>query len=257
MLGNTFNHQAGYIVARILTEIPNQKSCSGTGFFYLLKLRLKNGSHVSKMLLISNKHVFLYGKGKMIITLNRRRDKDSPDLGNLIKFEYDNITNIYFPHPDEQIDLACVDMSEAAHTDAFIKHISDEFLIDIDYNKVALGSQVLFVGYPYSRYDTVNNLPLARSGSLASLPSIDFEGNGEIVIDAQVFPGSSGSPVFIDWDDKYVLIGVISKTMMRDDNDILGLGIVIKQRHVRELINHVMDEVTRTAKIDAVPKMPQ
>mgnify|MGYP003291781313 CR=1 FL=1 len=48
------------------------------------------------------------------------------------------------------------------------------------------------------RYDKKNNLPLVRTGTIASHPRKDFNGLPQFVIDAQVFPGSSGSPVFID-----------------------------------------------------------
>ena len=122
----------------------------------------------------------------------------------------------------------------------------------MDYEKVALGSDVLFVGFPNGLYDMKNNLPLVRRGSLASLPNLDFDGRGELVIDAQVFPGSSGSPVFIDWDETYKLLGVISGTFERSaateasEEEIfptLGLGVVVKQRHVRELVDHFVSEI--------------
>ena len=85
----------------------------------------------------------------------------------------------------------------------FFHYLFDEFLAPINYEKIALGSDVIFVGYPENRYDVVNNLPLIRKGSIASMPNINFNGKGQIVIDAQIFPGSSGSPVFVDWDGKY------------------------------------------------------
>ena len=47
------------------------------------------------------------------------------------------------------------------------------------------------------------------------MPNIDFNGKGQIVIDAQIFPGSSGSPVFVSWEGKYSLLGVVSQTMIR------------------------------------------
>lgn len=88
------------------------------------------------------------------------------------------------------------------------------------------------------------------------MPNVDFNGKGQIIIDAQIFPGSSGSPVFVAWDGKYSLLGVVSRTMLRDSKlqilqvntlqfgvkEILGLGIVVKQRHVQELIDYAVKE---------------
>ena len=91
------------------------------------------------------------------------------------------------------------------------------------------------------------------------MPNIDFNGRGQIVIDAQIFPGSSGSPVFVAWDGRYSLLGVVSQTMIRHSQlqtlpvnmplvgieQMLGLGIVVKQRHVQELINYAVNEFVR------------
>ena len=155
--------------------------------------------------------------------------------------------------------MACLNVSVIARANPFYKYIDNTLLKLIDYDKVAPGSDVLFVGYPENRYDVVNNLPLIRKGSIASMPSVDFNGKGQIVIDAQIFPGSSGSPVFVAWDDWYSLLGVVSQTMIRHSQlqalpanvqlvgveQILELGIVIKQKHVRELIDYTVSEFIR------------
>jgi hypothetical protein len=80
---------------------------------------------------------------------------------------------------------------------------------------------------------------------------MDYNGQGQIVLDAQVFKGSSGSPVFVPVDGQYRLLGVVTSTMFskgqlspiqvgEDLHSVevaLGLGLIIKQRHVIELIN--------------------
>ena len=248
MVGQSFNHMAAYIATRVRTETLSENGpivVTGTGFFYTTSLTLNDGAVRNKLLLISNKHVLCGGAGVMTIELNQEKDDKTPDYGKVKTFTYSGFADRYFAHPDESVDLACVDVSELTQTDAFVRYINDSFLTPIDYLKVGLGSDVLFIGYPDDRYDTVNNLPLVRKGTLASMPDIDFNGEGKIVIDAQVFPGSSGSPVFIDWDGTYKLLGVISETMIRGQQ-ILGLGIVVKQRHVRELIDYTGDAVKWT-----------
>ena len=190
----------------------------------------------------------------MTVQVNRKKDDGTPDYGNVQAFSYEGFSKICIEHPDQNVDLACVDVSGFTHAGAYVSCLDDSFLTPIDYEKVALGSDVLFVGFPNGLYDMKNNLPLVRRGSLASLPNLDFDGRGELVIDAQVFPGSSGSPVFIDWDETYKLLGVISRTFKRSaateasEKEIfptLGLGVVVKQRHVRELIDHFVSEVIR------------
>jgi len=55
--------------------------------------------------------------------------------------------------------------------------------------------EVMFVGYPNGIFDTHNHVPLLRQGVTASHPALTFGGKPEFLIDAAVFPGSSGSPV--------------------------------------------------------------
>ncbi|MCG9134239.1 trypsin-like peptidase domain-containing protein [Candidatus Poribacteria bacterium] len=255
-----FTHQIANIAARINIEVPNERPFTGTGFFYLASLN--DGTNRSITLLISNKHVFHNTKGRLMISLNRRKTDGTPEFGNIRTFDRIGFEGEYFPHPAPDVDLACVNVSYFTHTDAFIQVLDDKFLKPIDYEKVAPGSDIIFVGYPEGLYDPVNNLPLIRKGSIASMPNVDFNGKGQIIIDAQIFPGSSGSPVFVAWDNEYSLLGVVSDTMIRDSRleilqanmppvgvkQILGLGIVVKQRHVQELIDYTVKEfVQRTS----------
>lgn len=56
---------------------------------------------------------------------------------------------------------------------------------------------ITFVGYPSGMFDTHNFLPIARRGTTATPISVDYQGKPTFLIDAAVFPGSSGSPVFL------------------------------------------------------------
>lgn len=254
----SFEHQISFITARITIESASSEGASiGTGFFY--NAPLNDGSGASITLLISNKHVFIDAGRKLSIALNRKLSDGSPDYGNTTLFSQENFSETYYEHPDVNVDLACVNASQVSHENVFYKNLSSDFLVDIDYHKLPPGSSVIFVGYPENRYDVVNNLPLVRRGTISSLPTVDFNGLGQIVIDAQVFQGSSGSPVFADYDGRYFLLGVISQTMIRHSRlqtipanissigvqQILGLGIAVKQRHIKELIDYAVSEYIR------------
>ena len=253
----TFEHEIAYITAKIDIEPPNGPNIFGTGFFYYAFLN--DGTNRGLLLLISNKHVFKDPRGKLTISLNRKQEDGTPEFGNRITFGPSDFDGVYFAHPNPDIDLACINASRVTHTDAFYMNLGDNILKPIDYKKVTLGSDVIFVGYPRGFYDDVNNLPLLRRGVIASVPSVDFKGKGEIVIDAQIFPGSSGSPVFVACEGKYWLLGVVSKTVSFPSElqilptnmpqigieQLLGLGLVVKQEYVQELIDHTVEEIVR------------
>ena len=249
-----FEHEVAYLTAKIEVEPPNAPKSIGTGFFY--RAPLKVGSDRFIALLISNRHVFRDPQGRLTISLNLGQGTNTPALGNIKTFNQVGFESGYCSHPDPAVDLACINASILIGTDVVFKWIEESFLQPIDYEKVALGSDVIFVGYPAGFYDVANNLPLLRRGAIASVPDVDFNGKGQIVIDAQVFRGSSGSPVFVGHGDRYLLLGVLSQAVFLNSElqivpanmqqveveQALGLGIVIKQRHVQELIDHAVRE---------------
>lgn len=257
-----FENYIAYITARIENKSYGN---IGTGFFYMAPVPMDDGKDRAKLLLISNKHVLLGAqeksnpKGMLTIKLNRKKADGTPDFGNVRTFDHNEYEFVLFTHPDPEVDLACIDVSRITHTDAFLMHLNQDLLKPINYEKVVVGRDVIFVGYPANYYDKVNNLPLIRKGTIASIPHVDFNGKGQIVLDAQIFPGSSGSPVFVDWNNKYSLLGVISDMVTRNSElqkfpvnthqlgvkEALGLGLIIKHRHVQELIDHVVNEVIR------------
>jgi len=59
------------------------------------------------------------------------------------------------------------------------------------------GEDVLIAGYPLGHYDEVNNFPLVRSGSIATLYGAQFKGRPYFEIEATLHPGTSGAPVLL------------------------------------------------------------
>jgi Trypsin-like peptidase domain len=113
--------------------------------------------------------------------------------------------------------------------------LDHEFLRPIDESCIHSGTDVLLVGYPDGRLDQVHNLPLIRKGSIASIPSTDFNGPGHIVIDANVYKGSSGSPVFVAADGVYRLLGVVSETMVINNQLNLSKS-ARRERHLKRFL---------------------
>jgi hypothetical protein len=129
--------------------------------------------------------------------------------------------------------------------------------------------EILFVGYPSGIFDTKNLLPIIRRGTTATPPQVNYEGKPMFLVDASVFPGSSGSPVFIynsgSYSDKrgnvYVgssrllFLGVIAQVVIREEQgkidfvsiptaqipiiktqQMIDLGVVYKSSTVLETV---------------------
>jgi len=60
-----------------------------------------------------------------------------------------------------------------------------------------LQEDVVFIVYPIGISDTKNLTPLIRRGITATPLQLDYDGTRTFLIDASVYRGSSGSPVFL------------------------------------------------------------
>lgn len=60
---------------------------------------------------------------------------------------------------------------------------------------VHLGEELLVVGYPEETRDTLNNAPIARAATVATLYNQPFSGKQGFLIDSRLHNGTSGSPV--------------------------------------------------------------
>lgn len=194
---------------------------SGTGFIVSKPV----GEGKQKLLLFSNKHVFWSKKDKDIedvkkilrLTLHKKKDDETYELGQVHTFniEVDRKSESkknYFEHPNKNIDVGCINISNLNNQGIKlnIPALDVNEFISFDRSELYAGMKILFVGYPSIFYDKKNSLPVMRSGTVASIPSVDFNGEPSILLDAQVFPGSSGSPVFSIVKNIYQLIGIIS-----------------------------------------------
>lgn len=259
---NNFDGQGFFSTVRITIPSEDGKSSSiGTGF--LVNISLQQEGEIGTFL-ISNKHV--YGDPSRTIILNFHKTKidvDEPDLGQISSVKIDNFSAHYYAHPDSEIDLACINVSAFTGREkgVFSRNLHAGFIDTFDLSKIIPGSDVSFIGYPDNRFDTVHNLPILRKGSLATLPTVDFNGLKQVLIDAHVFPGSSGSPVFVVVDGHFKLLGVVTQTMIRNEKlktipvdysygveQTIGLGIVLKTELVRELLQVAKDGLSARRK---------
>ena len=135
-------------------------SC-GTGFFFLFST--KDPKHKIPVI-VTNKHVVQGAtKGKLIFHLCNDEKKYKPPVG-----------------------------------DIYVKYLTEDYILnENDLANISHIEDVTIVGYPDGLSDTKNNLPLVRRGITASSLHYDFNGSSTFLIDAAIFPGSSGSPVYL------------------------------------------------------------
>lgn len=263
---NNIYEQLLYTTLRIECFDENNHLFSiGTGFL----LRRPVGKDKHKLYLVSNKHV-LCGAESIAVSFTKSKN-NAPDMGNIIRFPINNIKGNIVSHPDSNIDIAvleCTGLFIMLPNQLYFKAVSYDMLATFNEPELTIAENVYFIGYPDNRYDKKNNLPLIRTGMIASHPKYNYNGDAVFIIDAQVFPGSSGSPVYIDLTyenfkndqinltkKNIKLLGIVSATMLRNNQlksiqtgtqlfteEILGLGIVYKATAIKTLIDGMPDD---------------
>ena len=173
----------------------------GTAFMYQHPL----GDNKELPLLVSNKHVFVENARKITATALKKGANDNPSYGNSVTFDLRCLRcgNYHVVgHPKDEIDVAAINVGYQLNLNPiFFRAVGPENILknqpeDKGLKKATLES-VFFIGYPNGIYDTHNVMPIARFGRLATLLDFEYLGHPQFLIDAAVFGGSSGSPVFV------------------------------------------------------------
>lgn len=175
-------------------------------------------------------------------------------------------------HPDPDVDIAVMPFGEVLTSMTnngarpyFRAFGPENFLTQKQAEELDGIEQVLFVGYPNGLFDTASWMPIVRRGQTATPIYNDYRGQPSFLIDASVFPGSSGSPVVIydrgmyvtrngttNVGSRFFLAGVVAAVHTRqvlgqiiftqgtpaaEFKDMIDLGIVYKAGAIQEAVD--------------------
>ena len=187
-----------------------QEIAQGTGFFYNVIDTLKSNawSKINGIWLITNRHIVLQ-KDFMnreslpeLFTFYMRKLGDSSLLWEPIQLSANELRKRLKIFEDSTIDVVAIDVQDLlmkkTMSDKSViqwQGVSKNDLPDENPQNIQVTDDVSIVGFPLGFYDNLNLFPIVKTGSIASRWGFGYNGNPYFLIDAKLFPGSSGSIV--------------------------------------------------------------
>lgn len=254
---NDINTQIIFTTVPIWVENQNDQTSTGTGFIYQKKIN----ENTSIPFIVTNAHVVKNAKRGFISLIKRKNDL--PLLTDKITAEIPGEMLEKFIDTENDIAIfpigPMLNQLQQNNIQVFYRSIDPSLIPNEDViNELSAVEEITFIGYPSGLYDRKNNTPIVRKGITATPIWNDFEGKKSFLIDAGVYPGSSGSPVLIINSGSYstskgitigsrlLFLGIISSTLQRteeNNNVYLGLGNVVKSSVLKKFIDITVDKV--------------
>lgn len=141
----------------------------------------------------------------------------------------------YVRHP--QHDIAAFEMhipKEAVSMVALPSFVNDTARSS---KLLRVGDEVSFVGFPEVLPEMEGLFPVLRTGRVASYPVGSAQAGGLFVINADVYPGDSGAPVYVVGRRGHPeLAGIIIRRVTADQKSFSHLAIAVESRAIHETL---------------------
>jgi hypothetical protein len=253
---------------------PNTRS-SGTGFFLFRPLSGDQG----QVLLITNKHVLPPVGAEKAIQIRVTIGSGDKATVRLVDVPVVGKDGKYLPtvrlHPNPGFDVAAVNVTET-----IVKQNIQGSWLPLDLlstpdrlknEGITVGDEIFLLGYPNAIFDARNVSPILRTGVIATVPLEGYAFNDLLkkqfglpdridgfLVDANVFPGSSGSVVILKQQPTTIgpgggtvvsaakkvpyVLGIVSASIPITDTALgttqrMGLGVVYSAEAIRTVVN--------------------
>jgi len=253
----------------------------GTGFLLFHAMGITKG----QVFLVTNRHVLPpEGKQQDIKVRVVVRDRDGAARLEAVSVPVVGSDGKYLRtvrlHPDPDTDVAAINIAPAAFGSRFQllidavttgKYLDTAMLMSSERIRAAglgMGTPVYVIGFPAALFDPRNVSPILRLGLIATDPAEGFTFNDDLrrvqqypehvdgfLIDANIYPGSSGSLVVLapesmakgerdpkspEW--RPAILGIVAGSIPMFDASLrayerIGLGIVYSADTIQEVIN--------------------
>lgn len=153
----------------------------------------------------------------------------------------------YVRHPREDIGAFAPQLSTAASGHILPSYLEERSLGGRGHTLHA-GDEVSFLGFPDLLPGTSGGFPVLRSGKVASYPAAQPHAEGTFLINADVYPGDSGAPVFVSRPGrKPELVGMVIERVGRNASAFSHFAIAVDVTAIRETLQLLAEREGQTA----------
>lgn len=226
-------------ISTLLLATFQGKQSQGTGFFYQ-ELAPKDSKKdaqlrtIEAVWIVTNRHVLLPNiDGKEILpdsfTFYLRKIVDDGIVWEPVILDVAELKKRVRLHKNPEVDVAMIrvddlliDRIKTNNKYMQWSAVTEENLPGNNNIFAEVADDVVIIGYPKGFYDEKNVFPIVKSGIIATRWGIGFNGKPIFLIDAKLFPGSSGSIVITKPIDFVVVNG---KPMSAKEKQFAFLGV--------------------------------
>ena len=186
------NNNLAFVSAPLRPFSTNTAVGSGTGFFFRPAFE--------RLFLITNRHMVIdeanqFFPDRLVLRLHT----DPFDLRKSAEFSVPLYRGIGMRKPaweqlNDSVDVIALELKPDEVREFVLHAFTPADLISPDI-VVGVGDPLLVIGYPGGFSDELHNLPIFRQAGVASVYPVPFEGKPYFLIDSELHPGTSGSPV--------------------------------------------------------------
>jgi hypothetical protein len=195
--------------------------------------------------LITSVHVLeTLGKGPLVMAFRQPGEKGEEPEVSLLAYlpgSMEDRKNFYVRHPLHDVAAIRLRFPPEIANQVPMTSILSRRKLAANPARVRAGDEVLFLGYPETFPGTEGAMPILRSGRVASYTGTGAASGNRFLINADVYPGDSGGPVFAVRHGRVQLAGVITRKVSATKQAFSHLAVAVDAEVVRETLQLLMD----------------
>ena len=176
-----------FIIVTIIFEmVSSHEVGNASGFFY---------QKDNTVYLVTFRHVVCERRPDHLVLVLHTDSRDPRQNEELKVDLYREGQPLFHVHSHPKIDIAVVELDQQKLKDNYVINTLSKSRFLPEKYVLLPGESVFVLGYPRRQRDIFHNLPLARQAMVSSVYGVPFNNLPHFLVDANLHPGMSGSPV--------------------------------------------------------------